>query len=422
MRNELYTKLTAATNQVNQQLLEGKDSLTHILGDHMGRIVSHAQASVNRGLLAEAFYLASTGEHDPQEVIAERWAQMVSTIGEANTSKNVLASFFGRTFIGQEQASVIALPIGEGKTFTAFNDVGTLELALGSEPELVKQLINQGRNRLSIEALVAAAQFVTPEQLEQYQSFLAKMAMYRKNDDWVVRVGRKKTIYNVFGYKGIEAIKAAQRGETPKASELAQALGGITGWMVGEALNHRNVTRTIPTHNEAGYLSGFWVKGRVDYNPDADYYYGEESVEIRYPHHEMKEAAGNNKRESVDREVALAFGEWEAIAGWLATARQIHNAAKQGVRPLTYRLRNKENTESIMDVMAQERRLIVAYTEKKEAEFAAKRAGGEIKEARDAEEGWSAAVDGVLNASQKAQMNKLRREMGFKTNGRQLNK
>lgn len=420
MRNEIYTKLTAATTQVNQQLLEGKDSLTHILGNHMGRIVSHAQASVNRGLLAEAFYLASAGEHDPHEVIADRWAQMANVIGEANTSKNVLASFFGRTFIGQEQASVIALPIGENQTFTAFNDMETLETALGSEPELVQQLINQGRNRLSIGALVAAAQHVTPQQLEQYKAFLAKMAQYRKNDDWIVRVGGKKTVYNVFGYKGIEAIRAAQQGETPKASELAQALGGIVGWMIGEALNHKNVVDTIPTHSDTGYISGFWVKGRVDYNPDYDYYFAEEPVEIRHPHHDMRETNGNNKLMSVNHELEIAHAEWKEVAGWLATARQIHNAAKQGVRPLTYRLRSKEDTESVMDVIAQERGLIAAYTEKKDAEFAAKRAGGEIKANRDAEEGWSAAIDGVLNASQKAQMNKLRKDMGFKTNGRQL--
>lgn len=413
MRNELYTNVTKLANEVNDEHIAGKRSLTGIIGDKMGRLVNHAQASINRGLLAEALYLASTGEHDPHEVIQTKWDEMVGVIGEANTGKLLLAAMFNKTFAGQEQASVVVLPIGESQTFTPFNDLETLEGALRSEGELVSNLIKQGRNRLSIGALINAAQHITAEQLKGYYEFLLTMAGYRKNDDWVVRVGTKRSAINMFGLKGLEAIKSAQAGNVPKASELAQGLAAITAWMADTALNHKHVVDTIPTTNERGEFSGFWVIGRVDYNPEWDYYAGEESVRVRYAHFEERESAGNNKREAVQHVVDDAYQSWVDVTGWLATARQVHNAAKQGVRPLTYRMRSGLETESLLDVMADSRKQIVVRAEKKDAEFAAKRAGGAIAEARDAREGWEAATQGVLNAAQKAQLAKMRKAMGF---------
>ncbi len=409
MRNELYTNVLKLATETHSEHVGGKRRLTGILGDKMGRIVTHAQASINRGLLAEALYLASTGEHDPHAVIQAKWDEMVGVIGEANTAKTLLASFFNRTFVGQEQASVIVLPIGEGSTFTPFNDMETLEKSLRSEPELVSQLIKQGRNRLSIGALCEAAQHITAEQLAQYHEFLATMAKYRKNDDWVVRIGTKRTAVNVFGYKGLEAIRSAQAGNVPKAGELAQGLAAITAWLVDTALNHKHVIRTIP----ASVDNRFWVAGRVDNNPDWDYYAGEEAVEVRFAHFELHTCPGNNKRDAVQATLDQAVDSWVDVAGWIATARQVHNTANHGVKPLTYRLRSGLETESLVDVLKAAHIQIEDRAEKKEAEFAAKRAGGTMAEARDAKEGWDAATKGVLNASQKAQLAKLRKQMGF---------
>ena len=419
MRTELYTTVSKLTEEVRDEHISGKRPLVSVLGDKMAHIVRHAQSSVNRGLLAEAVYLASSG-HDPKEVIAEHWAKMVTVIGEANTSKMVLASMFNMTFTGQEEASVVVLPVGEAKTFKAFNNIEELETALRSEPELVEQLIRQGRNRLSLGPLMEAAKLITDGQLAQYKEFLATMARFRRSDEWVVKVGRERTIYNVFGLKGIEAIKAAKTGKEPKANELAQGLGGITGWMVDAAINHRHVVDTIPTRNERGYMSPFWVEGHVDYG-QKEYYPGEDPVRVRFAHFEQRESPGNNTVEAVGVELEKAHAEWVEVAEWIAKARIIHNAARKGVRPLTYRQRSGLETQSLLKMVDGSRQDVLKRAEEKAAEFAAKRAGGEIKSARDAEEGWKAAVEGVLDATQLEQLNKLREEMGFATDGKPVN-
>jgi hypothetical protein len=83
MRTELYTQVKASINNVTALINDGL-SVKGAVAREGGRIVSHAQGKLNRGLLAEGIALASTESLDPEQTLNDTWAEMERVIIEAN--------------------------------------------------------------------------------------------------------------------------------------------------------------------------------------------------------------------------------------------------------------------------------------------------------------------------------------------------
>jgi hypothetical protein len=381
-----------------------------------GRIISHAQGKINRGLLAEGIALATTESDDPGSTLLSTWAQMEATITEANNARAIVASFYRLMIEAQHTASVITLPIGESRTWTAFNNWQELEQALEFEPELVEQLTNQGLSRLSVGELRRAAELLSSDQLGRYYDFLVTMGRYMKKEEWVVRVGTRGVKVNSIALKQFEAIRRVRDGGEAPASDLSNGLASIVVWMVDTAQQHKRIVDTIPTRDpRTGNLSPFWVEGRVDVNPEWDYYAAEEAVKVRHAHFAQVEA-NNNKEATVEAAVETAHATWVEVAAWMETVEAMHAIAAESRRPLSYRLRSGITVTELERVKEESLNGIVDREQTKQAQFEAKRAGMKLSTERDAKEGWEAAVKGVLNASQLAELNKLRKNAGLNRN------
>jgi hypothetical protein len=412
MRNELYTQVKASINNVSTLMHDGL-SVKGAVAREGGRIISHAQGKINRGLLAEGIALATTESDDPRSTLLDTWAKMEATITEANKARAIVASFYRLMIEAQHTASVITLPIGKARTRTAFNSQEELEKALEFEPELVEQLTNQGLSRLSVGELRRAAELLSSDQLGRYYDFLVTMGRYMKKEEWVVRVGTRGVKVNSIALKQFEAIRRVRDGGEAPASDLSNGLASIVVWMVDTAQQHKRIVDTIPTRDpRTGNLSPFWVEGRVDINPEWDYYAAEEAVKVRHAHFAQVEA-NNNKEATVEAAVEAAHATWVEVAAWMETVEAMHAIAAESRKPLSYRLRSGITVNDLQRVKEESLEDILAREQAKQAQFEAKRAGVKLSTERDAKEGWEAAVKGVLNASQLAELNKLRKNAGL---------
>lgn len=415
MRTELYTQVKQSINNVQSLVLDGL-SVKGAVAREGGRIVSHAQGKLNRGLLAEGIALASTEADDPTRAMLDTWQQMEHTITEANKARSIVASFYQLMIEAQHTASVITLPIGESSTWTAFNTWEELERALEFEPQLVEQLVNQGLSRLSVADLRNAAELLGDDHLKHYYDFLIVMGKYMKSEEWTVRIGHTGKKVNAIALKQYEAVKRVRDGGEAAASDLSNGLASIVTWMVDTSLSHKRVVENIPVRDpRTGNFSPFWVEGRVDTSPGIEYYAGEEPVKVRYAHFEQVESLGNNKEDVVGNMVDDAHASWVEVANeWMATVESIHAIASESRKPLQYRLRSGLTVDDIERVKEESLNNIVEREQSKQAEFEAKRAGMTLSTQHDTEEAWTQAVKGVLNASQLAELNKLRGDRGLR--------
>jgi hypothetical protein len=416
MRNELYTQVKTSINNVSTLMHDGLSPKGAVAREG-GRIISHAQGKINRGLLAEGIALATTESDDPAKTLLSTWAEMEATITEANNARAIVASFYRLMIEAQHTASVITLPIGESRTWTAFNNWQELEQALEFEPELVEQLTNQGLSRLSVGELRRAAELLSSDQLGRYYDFLITMGRYMKSEEWVVRIGTRGVKVNSIALKQYEAVKRVRDGGEAPASDLSNGLASIVVWMVDTAQQHKRIVDTIPTRDpRTGNLSPFWVEGRVDINPEWDYYAAEEPVKVRHAHFEQV-GANNNKEATVEAAVEAAHATWVEVANeWMETVEGVHAIAAGSRKPLAYRLRSGITVTELERVKEESLNGIVDREQTKQARFEAKRAGVKLSTERDAKEGWETAVKGVLNASQLAELNKLRKNAGLDRN------
>jgi hypothetical protein len=313
---------------------------------------------------------------------------MEATITEANKARAIVASFYRLMIEAQHTASVITLPIGEARTWTAFNNWQELEQALEFEPELVEQLTNQGLSRLSVADLRRAAELLSSDQLGRYYDFLITMGRYMKNEEWVVRIGEKGTRVNSIALKQYEAVRRVRNGGEAAASDLSNGLASIVVWMVDTAQQHKRIVDTIPTRDpRTRNLSPFWVEGRVDVNPEWDYYAAEEPVKVRHAHFEQVEA-NNNKEATVEAAVEAAHATWVEVANeWMETVEGVHAIAAGSRKPLAYRLRSGITVTELERVKEESLNGIVDREQTKQAQFEAKRAGVKLSTERDAKEG-----------------------------------
>ena len=413
MRNELYTTVKTSIKAVNDHMGSGL-SLAGAVARTSGQIVQVAQGKINRGLLAEGIALASTESDDPTATMVNTWQQMEKVITEANKARAIVASFHNLTIEAQHTASVITLPIGESGTWTAFNTWEELEAALLHEPQLVEQLVNQGLSRLAVADLRRAAEELDDEHLNRYYEFLLMMGKYAKNEQWVVRIGTKGAKVNSIALKQFQALKRVRGGGEAPASDLSGSLAAIVTWMVDTALQHKRIVDSIPTRDpRSGNMSAFWVEGRIDTNPEWEYYAAEEPVKVRYAHFEQAETT-NNKEATVEAAVEVAHADWVRVAtDWMETVDAIHAIAAESRKPLQYRLRSGLMVTELERVKEESLAGIMEREGKKQAEFEATRAGVKLATQRDSREGWKSAVQGVLNASQLAELNKLRKDAGL---------
>ena len=425
MKQSNFTKLIAVVNAL-AEAKKKQASVKAELAHQSTAIIREMQQKVNRRILAvaiaDAHQMSDAGQAD--KLFHTVWKQIDANMVDAHDLRVRAGAMVNLIVDVQEAPSPLVLRTGDAGVFTPIHSVAELERVLRSEMPLVEQLYKQGLNIKAASGLTHALQELSVELLNAWEerawalgALISKRPQSKgfQHLTWI-----NGQPINTYEYSGLQAVKAACDGNDPKPGDLVSGCKSLVPFLVNASLQHGDLA--------AIESEKFWIiDGHVNRSPidsagRRDYYPGEADVVVRQPWFGQK--AVRPDEDIVLQEVAEARNSCQELADSameLAVALDKalgRKADYYSVGDDNYRLNTAEKemlegaTNNFVVLYKRSKNRLVAAAAKREEAFAAKRAGVALAEARDSRESWEVAAAGC-NASQMAQLRKLRKEMGF---------